>query len=100
MTGHCSLSLYLLLMAAGSVAADDQAPHLGTYLIDFNGTGGSAIEADGWTLTVPADSVGISIARYRFSAVPHRWQDAPDCLVTGVKARCAKHRWRREKRSR
>ena len=73
---------------AGSVAADDQATHLGTYLIDFNGTGGSAIEPDGWILTVPADSVGISIARYRFSAVPHSWQDAPDCLVTGVATLC------------
>jgi hypothetical protein len=66
----------------GYVAADNEVTHNEIHRTGFNGTGGSAITADGWLLSVPADSVGFGVATYRFSITPHRWEGAPDCFVT------------------
>jgi hypothetical protein len=57
----------------------------------FRGSGGSAITPDRHVLSVPADRLAFGLALYRFSEIPHAWQGAPDCLVTGV-AFLSRHR--------
>lgn len=62
-------------------AADEQATNSGT---DFRGIGASAISPDGYVVTVLADTVGFGLGLHRFSETPNGWEDAPDCLITGV----------------
>jgi hypothetical protein len=73
----------------GSVPADVgggyvSASPVATDFYDGGTSGGSAITPSGWVLTVPADGVGFGVGTHRFSQVPHAWQQAPDCFVTGV----------------
>jgi hypothetical protein len=73
----------------GSIVANDGAGYVGanptaTNFYDGGPSGGSAITPSGFVLTVPADSVGFGIGTSRFSAVPHAWEQAPDCFVVGT----------------
>jgi hypothetical protein len=72
----------------GSILADVGGGYVGAdpRHSDFYGggtSGGSAITPSGFVLTVPADATAFGVGTHRFSAVPHGWQEAPDCFVIG-----------------